>query len=84
MVRSDSGMNHASLDIPPILEQHDLKLSDIQGVIGTLHPLEGALEFLRELRATTQVIILSDTTAIPAVPPCGTYADLFKLIRQTL
>lgn len=44
-----------------ILEQHDLKLSDIQGVIGTLRPLDGALDFLRELRATTQVIILSDT-----------------------
>src|SRR3954470_14579451 len=44
-----------------ILDQHGLKLSDIQNVIGSLGPLEGALEFLRELRATTQVIILSDT-----------------------
>lgn len=44
-----------------ILDQHGLKLSDIQQVIGTLNPLDGALPFLRELRATTQVIILSDT-----------------------
>lgn len=44
-----------------ILNRHGLKLSDIQAVIGTLRPLEGGLEFLRELRALTQVIILSDT-----------------------
>ena len=44
-----------------ILEQHGLRLSDIQKVIGTLDPLAGALDFLRELRATMQVIILSDT-----------------------
>lgn len=44
-----------------ILDQHGLKLSDIQNVIGTLRPLEGALEFLRELRSMIQLIILSDT-----------------------
>src|SRR5256885_3934822 len=44
-----------------ILDQNGLKLSDIQNVIGSLRPLGGALEFLRELRSTTQVIILSDT-----------------------
>ena len=44
-----------------ILDQHRLKLSDIQQVIGSLRPLDGAVEFLEELRATTQVIILSDT-----------------------
>lgn len=44
-----------------LLEQHGLKLSDIQEVIGTLSPLDGALEFLRELRQLTQVVILSDT-----------------------
>ena len=44
-----------------LLDQHGLKLSDLQQVIGTLRPLQGGLEFLRELRATTQVIILSDT-----------------------
>ena len=44
-----------------ILDQRGLKLSCIQGVIGSLRPLDGALNFLRELRAITQVIILSDT-----------------------
>jgi phosphoserine/homoserine phosphotransferase len=44
-----------------ILGQHHLKLSDIQEVIGTLRPLPGAREFLDELRAQVQVIILSDT-----------------------
>jgi len=44
-----------------ILNHHGLKLADIQEVIGTLSPLEGAFEFLEKLRATTQVIILSDT-----------------------
>jgi phosphoserine / homoserine phosphotransferase len=44
-----------------ILDQHGLKLSDIQKVIGSLLPLDGALEFLNDLRAATQVIILSDT-----------------------
>ncbi len=44
-----------------ILDRHGLKLSDIQEVIGTLRPLPGGSEFLAELRAQTQVIILSDT-----------------------
>ncbi|MGP8234135.1 MAG: bifunctional phosphoserine phosphatase/homoserine phosphotransferase ThrH [Limisphaerales bacterium] len=44
-----------------ILDEHGLKLTDIQEVIGGLQPLPGAKEFLRELRALTQVIILSDT-----------------------
>jgi phosphoserine / homoserine phosphotransferase len=44
-----------------LLDQHGLKLTDIQKVIGKLQPLDGALGFLRELRATTQVVILSDT-----------------------
>jgi phosphoserine/homoserine phosphotransferase len=44
-----------------ILDQHGIKLADIQEVIASMRPLPGALEFLRELRAATQVIILSDT-----------------------
>jgi phosphoserine / homoserine phosphotransferase len=44
-----------------ILDEHGLKLRDIQEVIGTLAPLAGAKEFLAELRELTQVIILSDT-----------------------
>ena len=44
-----------------ILDQHGLKLSDIQAVIGALEPLPGSMEFLDELRSAVQVIILSDT-----------------------
>ncbi len=44
-----------------ILGEHHLKLVDIQSVIASLSPLDGALAFLRTLRETTQVMILSDT-----------------------
>lgn len=44
-----------------ILDRHGLRLTDIQQVIGTLHPLDGGREFLDELRSLVQVIILSDT-----------------------
>ncbi len=44
-----------------ILDQHGIKLSDIQNVIGTLPLLDGAKRFLDELRTLTQVVILSDT-----------------------
>src|SRR5947207_8416993 len=51
-----------------ILDQHGLKLSDIQEVIGTLRPLPGGKEFLDELRTLVQVIILSDTFEQFAAP----------------
>jgi len=44
-----------------ILEQHKLGLKEIQDVIATLKPLEGAVEFVDWLRERFQVIILSDT-----------------------
>lgn len=44
-----------------ILDEHGLKLSDIQEVIATLKPLEGAVEFVDWLRERFQVVILSDT-----------------------
>ena len=44
-----------------ILKEHGLGLKEIQEVISTIKPLEGAKEFLDELRSLTQVIILSDT-----------------------
>lgn len=44
-----------------LLDQHGLKLSDIQRVIAGLGPLEGADEFLDWLRERFQVVILSDT-----------------------
>src|SRR5215510_10889859 len=51
-----------------ILDQHGLKLSDIQRVIGELRPLEGGKEFLDQLRERVQVIILSDTFEQFAAP----------------
>ena len=44
-----------------ILAQHNLKLRDIQAVIRKIDPLDGAKEFLNWLRATYQIIIVSDT-----------------------
>ena len=44
-----------------ILEENNLGLNEIQEVIATLEPLEGAVEFVDWLRERFQVIILSDT-----------------------
>ena len=44
-----------------ILKEHGLGLKEIQETIARIDPLPGAKEFLDELRATTQVVILSDT-----------------------
>jgi phosphoserine/homoserine phosphotransferase len=44
-----------------ILEENNLKLIDIENVIKTLSPLEGAITFLNWLKSEFQVIILSDT-----------------------
>ncbi|MDR2079028.1 MAG: bifunctional phosphoserine phosphatase/homoserine phosphotransferase ThrH, partial [Treponema sp.] len=44
-----------------LLAKHHLKLADIQRVIGTMVPLEGAVEFTAALKERTQLIILSDT-----------------------
>ena len=44
-----------------LLDQHGFKLQDIQEVIATLKPLDGAREFVDWLRERFQVIILSDT-----------------------
>ena len=44
-----------------ILKEHGLGLKEIQDTIAKIDPLPGAKQFLDELRAQTQVIILSDT-----------------------
>tara|TARA_R110001592_G_scaffold169163_1_gene405612 strand:- start:563 stop:1165 length:603 start_codon:yes stop_codon:yes gene_type:complete len=44
-----------------LLDQHQLKIDDIQQVIATMAPLPGAIEFLDGLREHYQVVILSDT-----------------------
>jgi len=44
-----------------ILERHGLGLAEIQEVIASLSPLEGARDFIDWLRERFQVVILSDT-----------------------
>ena len=44
-----------------ILKEHHLGLSEIQKVIATMDPMDGAKEFLDELRSLAQVVIVSDT-----------------------
>ena len=51
-----------------ILNQHGMTLKDIQATIEKIEPMEGAKEFLDELRSLTQVIILSDTFTQFAMP----------------
>ncbi len=51
-----------------ILAEHGLKLKDIQDVIASIKPLDGAKEFLWWLREVTQVIVVSDTFSQFAEP----------------
>ncbi len=44
-----------------LLEQHKLKLADIQDVIAGMGPMARAKDFLDDLRSRYQVLILSDT-----------------------
>ena len=51
-----------------ILKENNLTLKDIQDVISTIRPLDGAKEFLDKVREITQVVILSDTFSEFAKP----------------
>ncbi len=51
-----------------ILNEHNIGLQQIQETIATIDPMPGAREFLDELRACTQVIIISDTFEQFAAP----------------
>ena len=51
-----------------ILKEHGLGLNEIRATIEKIDPMPGAREFLDELRAVTQVIILSDTFTQFATP----------------
>lgn len=44
-----------------ILDDHGLKLHDIQNVIAQIKPLPGALEFIAWVKERTQLIVVSDT-----------------------
>ena len=62
-----------------ILDKNGLGLAEIQDVIATIDPYPGAKEFLDELRAETQAIVLSDTFtqfAMPLMKKLG-YPSLF-------
>jgi phosphoserine/homoserine phosphotransferase len=54
-----------------LLDEHGLTMSLVADVIGGLAPLPGARDFLDELRARTQVVILSDTFEQFAAPLMG-------------
>ena len=51
-----------------ILKEHGLGLKEIQETIAKIEPMEGAKEFLDELRSLCQVIIISDTFTQFAAP----------------
>ncbi|MDR2509602.1 MAG: bifunctional phosphoserine phosphatase/homoserine phosphotransferase ThrH [Spirochaetaceae bacterium] len=68
-----------------ILNRHNLKLPDIQKVIGGMEPLAGALDFCDALRSRAQLIILSDTFeqfAAPLMKKLG-YPTLFCNTLET-
>ena len=44
-----------------ILKERGIGLPDIQSVIGAMEPIDGALEFIDWVRATAQIIVVSDT-----------------------
>lgn len=44
-----------------ILKENNLKMQDIQAVIATIDPLEGATDMLNWIRGQSPIIILSDT-----------------------
>lgn len=51
-----------------ILKEHGLGLREIQQTIEKIDPMDGAKEFLDELRSLSQVIIISDTFTQFAAP----------------
>jgi len=57
-----------------LLRENNLGIKEIQAVIATLQPLDGAIEFVDWLRERFQVVILSDTFyefANPLMKPLG-------------
>lgn len=57
-----------------LLREHNLGINEIQAVIATLEPLQGAVAFVDWLRERFQMVILSDTFyefASPLMKPLG-------------
>ncbi len=65
-----------------ILDEHNLTLPDIQEVIGTLDPLPGALEFVREIRKKARFAIVSDTFVEFAQPLMDKLENPFLLCHS--
>ena len=51
-----------------LLDDYDLKISDLQAVVAEMTPLEGAVSFLERLRSQFQIVILSDAFYELATP----------------
>ena len=57
-IRDYDELMHYRLEI---LDKHNLKLKDIQDVISTIRPLEGALEMINWIKSVTRLVVVSDT-----------------------
>ena len=65
-----------------ILDEHNLKIQDIQAVISNIQPLEGALEFTKWLREITRFVIVSDTFVEFAKPLMAQLENPFLLCHS--
>lgn len=65
-----------------ILDEHNLKIQDIQEVISNIKPLEGALEFTKWLREISRFVIVSDTFQEFAKPLMKQLNDPFILCHS--
>lgn len=65
-----------------ILDEHNLKIRDIQEVISNIKPLEGALEFTKWLREVSRFVIVSDTFQEFAKPLMKQLDDPFILCHS--
>ena len=59
-----------------VLKKHGLGLKEIQDIIKTMEPFEGAKVFLDEIRKQTQVVIISDTFTQFAMPLMENYITI--------
>lgn len=65
-----------------ILDEHNLKIQDIQQVISNIKPLGGALEFTKWLRDISRFVIVSDTFQEFAKPLMKQLDDPFILCHS--
>ena len=65
-----------------ILDEHNLKIQDIQQVISNIKPLDGALEFTKWLRDICRFVIVSDTFQEFAKPLMKQLDDPFILCHS--